>query len=62
MKITTIQGSWEKNKQSQGREMDLYNNGKGIEIGNKNPDASDNELAKMCQNALYSGELKVVTP
>jgi hypothetical protein len=44
------------------KEMDLYNNGKGIEIGRKNPNASDSELAKMCQNALLKGELKVIKP
>ncbi len=42
--------------------MDLYNNGKGIEIGRKNPNAPDSELANMCQNALLKGELRVIKP
>ncbi len=44
------------------KEMDLYNNGKGIEIGRKNPNALDNVLANMCQNAVLKGELKVIKP
>lgn len=44
------------------KEMDLHNNGKGIEIGSKYPNASDDELVKMCQRALLKGELKVIKP
>nr|WP_148285926.1 hypothetical protein [Paraglaciecola psychrophila] len=44
------------------KEMDLYNNGKGIVIGRKSPNTSGSELAKMCQNTLLKGEQKVIKP
>ncbi len=44
------------------KEMDLFNNSKGAEIGKNNPNVADDELARFCQNALMTGKLKVIKP
>ncbi|MCD4680190.1 MAG: hypothetical protein K8S00_07365 [Bacteroidales bacterium] len=41
-------------------EMDLYNNQVGREIGEANPDATDEELAGLVLGSLNSGELKII--
>jgi len=44
------------------KDMDLYDNRNGLEIGRKHPNAADDELSRYCLNALLAGELKVIKP
>lgn len=39
--------------------MDLHNNRKGLAIGGKHPNSTDDELVKLCQAALHAGDLQI---
>ncbi|UYM07187.1 DUF6973 domain-containing protein [Solicola gregarius] len=42
--------------------MDLYNNGVGRRIASENPDASDEEIANLIEEAVRNGDMVVIGP
>jgi len=44
------------------KEMDLWNNAVGVEIGAAGPNVSDGALSNRCMDSLLKGNLKVLKP
>jgi len=57
---TAHEGIPEADQNADREAMDLYNNGIGVRIAEANPDASNEELAGLVQDALDRGELVVI--
>ncbi|WP_338664473.1 LysM peptidoglycan-binding domain-containing protein [Pararoseomonas sp. SCSIO 73927] len=59
---TAHEGLPEEDQNADREAMDLYNNGVGIRIAEENPDASEEELAGLIQEAIGRGEMVVIGP
>jgi hypothetical protein len=53
---------WEQWSETQFRNMDLYNNNVGRQIGHDHPGATRQELGNLVMDALYSGHLTWISP